>query len=50
MTDAKVRQESATEEDPKPEEGAKSEQMCCEGDRTAAEHRKESTDGKCCSD
>lgn len=38
------------EEDPKPEEGSENEQMCCDGERTAAEHRKESPDGKCCSD
>jgi len=26
------------------------EQMCCDGERTAAEHRAESPDGKCCVD
>lgn len=26
------------------------EQMCCDGERTAAEHRAESSDGKCCTD
>lgn len=26
------------------------EQMCCDGKRTAAEHRSESSDGRCCSD
>ena len=25
-------------------------QMCCDGERTASEHRHESSDGKCCSD
>lgn len=53
MPDAKAKQESETKEeetDPKPEQKAKSEQMCCDGERTAAEHRKESPDGKCCSD
>ena len=28
----------------------KSEQMCCEDGKTAAEHRAESADGKCCTD
>lgn len=28
----------------------KTEQMCCDGKRTAVEHRGESADGKCCSD
>lgn len=38
--------------DPNPmhEESKEEEQMCCDGKRTAAEHRKESPDGKCCSD
>ena len=31
-------------------EEEKSEQMCCEGGMTAAEHRAESPDGKCCTD
>jgi hypothetical protein len=26
------------------------EQMCCEGGMTAAEHRHQSEDGKCCTD
>ncbi len=26
------------------------EQMCCDGERKASEHRAESPDGKCCSD
>ena len=26
------------------------EQMCCEGGMTAAEHRSQSPDGKCCTD
>lgn len=26
------------------------EQMCCEGGMTAAEHRADSPDGKCCTD
>jgi hypothetical protein len=40
------------EESPVPEvEGAApAEQMCCDGKRTATEHRHESSDGKCCSD
>lgn len=25
-------------------------EMCCDGERTAEEHRKESPDGKCCVD
>lgn len=29
------------------EEGTK---MCCEGGMTAEEHRKQSSDGKCCTD
>jgi hypothetical protein len=33
-----------------PEESASAEQMCCDGKRTASEHRHESADGKCCSD
>lgn len=32
------------------EDSPKQEQMCCDGKRTAAEHRKESHDGKCCVD
>lgn len=44
MTDATVKQEQ------KPEEGAEAEQMCCDGKRTAEEHRGESSDGKCCTD
>lgn len=35
---------------PQDEENKESEQMCCDGERTAAEHRKESPDGKCCTD
>jgi|GEM_PF-3602125 len=35
---------------PQAEESAPEEQMCCDGKRTAAEHRSESSDGKCCSD
>ena len=31
-------------------EEKKDEQMCCEGGMTAAEHRAESPDGKCCTD
>jgi len=31
-------------------EESKAEQMCCDGKRTAAEHRNESSDGKCCTD
>lgn len=34
---------------PEAEEKAE-EQMCCEGGMTAAEHRKNSPDGKCCTD
>jgi len=30
--------------------GQGEEQMCCDGEHTAAEHRKESEDGKCCTD
>ncbi len=53
MPDKRVKLESETKEeesDPKPEEKAESEKMCCDGERTAAEHRKESPDGKCCTD
>jgi hypothetical protein len=28
----------------------KDEKMCCEGGMTAAEHRSQSPDGKCCTD
>lgn len=53
MPDTKVKQEQKSQlmaPEPKPEESGKTEQMCCDGKRTAAEHRKESHDGKCCSD
>lgn len=34
-----------------PEEEKEREEMCCDGSgRTAAEHREESEDGKCCID
>lgn len=46
MPDAKVEQSAA---EPQLEEGGKAQQMCCDGKRTAAEHRAESG-GKCCSD
>lgn len=52
MSEAQVKQEvemNQKEPDAQPEAGAKSEQMCCDGKRTAAEHRHESG-GKCCSD
>lgn len=43
--------ESANEQQgTQPEESKQPEQMCCDGKRTAAEHRGESSDGKCCSD
>lgn len=43
--------EPQTAAEPQPEESEKpSEQMCCDGKRTAHEHRSESADGKCCSD
>jgi hypothetical protein len=45
MQDAKVK-ESETQS----EENATAEQMCCDGKRTASEHRHEAADGKCCSD
>lgn len=32
------------------EESQQKDQMCCEGGMTAAEHRAESQDGKCCTD
>jgi hypothetical protein len=32
------------------QEEKKDEQMCCEGGMTAAEHRAQSPDGKCCTD
>jgi hypothetical protein len=32
------------------QEEKKEEQMCCEGGMTAAEHRAQSADGKCCTD
>ena len=31
-------------------EEKKDEKMCCEGGMTAAEHRSQSPDGKCCTD
>ena len=46
MPDTKVEQSAA---EPQIEEGGKAQQMCCDGKRTAAEHRTESG-GKCCSD
>lgn len=33
-----------------PEESKEPEEACCDGERTAAEHRHESADGKCCVD
>jgi hypothetical protein len=53
MPGAKMKPGQPTQQqdpDPKSEEIEKPEQMCCDGERTAAEHRKESGDGKCCSD
>ena len=38
-----------TKTQPKAEQ-EKSEQMCCEDGLTAEEHRKQSPDGKCCTD
>jgi hypothetical protein len=32
------------------QEEKQGEEMCCEGGKTAAEHRAESEDGKCCVD
>lgn len=32
------------------EHGSDEEEKCCDGKRTAAEHRAESEDGKCCVD
>ena len=32
------------------EEEKSDEKMCCEGGMTAAEHRSQSPDGKCCTD
>jgi hypothetical protein len=31
-------------------EQEKTEEMCCDGEKTAAQHRAESEDGKCCVD
>jgi len=31
-------------------ETADGQKMCCDGKRTAEEHRKEAPDGKCCTD
>ena len=42
--------EQQTQSGSQPEKSATTEQMCCDGKRTAVEHRKESADGKCCSD
>jgi hypothetical protein len=40
-----------TEEKQKEAATGEDEQMCCDGSgRTAEQHRKESADGKCCSD
>lgn len=53
MTEELAQSASATQttEAPKAEEGDQpSEQQCCDGKRTAQEHREASEDGKCCSD
>ncbi|GAC1422659.1 MAG: hypothetical protein NVSMB57_15770 [Actinomycetota bacterium] len=42
--------QDAKNEDSRNEETQDKEQMCCDGDRTAEQHRKESPDGKCCVD
>lgn len=52
MPDAKVDQDQAMQENGAQSQlgrNGKAEQMCCDGKRTAAEHRSESGD-KCCSD
>ena len=48
MPETQSPQEKASEPQSEPEH--KDEHMCCDGKRTAAEHRKESPDGKCCVD
>lgn len=54
MTDAPADQAPPeapqTTAEPQAEGAQPSEQMCCDGKRTAHEHRGESADGKCCSD
>lgn len=50
MPDAKVNLKTELNgSKPQLEKSGKSEQMCCDGKRTAAEHRSESG-GTCCSD
>ena len=41
-------QKTQTMTEPKAEK--QEEKMCCEGGMTAAEHRAQSPDGKCCTD
>lgn len=41
--EAKTKQPEVAEEKPEVE-------MCCDGEKTAEEHRAESPDGKCCID
>ena len=43
--------ETTTHPHPHPETSEeKQPEMCCDGEKTAEEHRKESPDGKCCID
>jgi len=50
MANSVKAEESQQARTPLLEENKPSEQMCCDRKRTAAQHRKESSDGKCCSD
>jgi hypothetical protein len=43
MSEVQQSQRQEGDEQPAPE-------MCCDGEKTAAEHRAESPDGKCCVD
>lgn len=47
IEDTKVQQD---QQPAQAEETEGKEEMCCDGEHTAAEHRKESADGKCCVD
>lgn len=49
MTELENAQE-AEDAPAQPDESKEPEQQCCDGKRTAAEHRHESADGKCCTD
>jgi len=50
MPDTEATQMQDTNQPTKAEDTEGKEEMCCDGERTAADHRKESADGKCCVD